>query len=256
MKQQKIKFLLEDISSRAVPEKTDLKSGIFRTLGINESRNSARGLRLSASAILLSIILVLVLATAVYAAYRLWLDPGLQGVKDAGLGSDLNVTAQPTLNPEVTDSYQPSPAMLIGQIQNIGDVKISLDWISINQMRVMVGFSAEGLQDGMSFDNPQIDFHGAATQQYRGAMLSQSEGEIISGVYSSYQWFDTMAVGEKMNVGIDLLLVQTNDGQKALQGTVHFELSDIPTNSGEPTPDSRAIPRTLMGMQSNWNGLL
>ncbi len=255
MKQQTIKSLLEDISSRAVPEKTDLKSSIFQKLGIHESASGTRNLRLSASAILLSIILVLVLATAVYAAYRLWWDPGLQGVKDAGLGSDLNATAQPTLNPQMpTDSYQSSPEMLIGQIQNIGDVKISLDWISVNQMRVIVGFSAEGLQDGMSFDNPQINFHGAATQQYRGAMLSQSEGEIISGVYSSYQWIDTMALGEKMNVGIDLPLVQTNDGQKDVLGTAHFELSDVPTNSGEPALGQQSYAASVNGhaIQLEW----
>lgn len=254
MKQQKIKSLLEDISSRAVPENTDLKPDIFRELGVNDSASGRQSLRLSASAILLSIVLVLVLATAVFAAYRLWLDPGLQGVKEAGLGSDLNVTAQPTLNPEVSDGYQSLPATMIEQIQNIGDVKISLDWISANQMRVMVGFSATGLQAGMSFDKPQVDFHGATTQQYRGAMLSQSEGEVISGVYISYQWLDVMALGETMSIGIDLPLVQTVDGQKVLLGTVHFELSDIPTNSGEPTPGQQSYATNVNGhaIQLEW----
>ena len=43
---------------------------------------------------------LLLASTAVYALYRFFADPGLQAVSDAGLMTDVNVTAQPTILPQ------------------------------------------------------------------------------------------------------------------------------------------------------------
>jgi len=80
------------------------------------------------TALLIALVVLLALAGAGYAAYRLFWDEGLQGVKDAGLGSEVNATAQSTLLPNVTPAGGESkPPMMVGITQVYEGVKVTLD---------------------------------------------------------------------------------------------------------------------------------
>jgi hypothetical protein len=196
---------------------------------------SIHALRLSSSAVIIAIAAILLLASAAFATYKLFLDPGLQGVKDAGLGSNLNVTAQPTLQPAVTPhGGSPLPATLVGSQQTLNGVSVTLDWVSLNRMRLVFGFSAKGLQDGMSFDVPQVAFKGVTPEQYRGASLSLSEGLIVTGEFISFQLIHAENLGGKLDLGIDLPLTQLENGQPVLKSSFHFDLKAIPANTGLP----------------------
>ena len=151
-KNQIIRQALEENSASVFPDNSTIVNPVLERLtGIRSARDS-RWVRFPAVAILLAIVAVAVIATAAFAVYHFLLDPGLQAVKDAGLGEQVNTTAVATQNPQLpTESYQPLPATLIGAEQTHDGVTVSLDWISVNNMRVLFGFSAMGLEQGDEF---------------------------------------------------------------------------------------------------------
>ncbi len=236
MKHEKqIRDAMENLARKEFPEGSSVLPAIREKMQKNRFTGRWAWLRTSTGAIVLAVVSMLVLASAAAAAYFLWLDPGLRAVREAGLGSDLNVTGEQTPNPEITDTFQPVPATLVGATQTLGGVTVSLDWVSLSQMRLLIGFSASGLQEGMSFDLPQVTFVGTTTEQYRGMTLAQGKGETINATFVSYQWLDVTTLGGKAALAIDLPLLQEVNGVRQMVGTVHFDLTDIPTDSNQPS---------------------
>jgi hypothetical protein len=229
-RQKLIHNALDAVARQNIPDDASVFN--LQTTSPAASR-SKHALRLSSSAVIIAIAAILLLATATFAAYKLFLDPGLQAVKDAGLGSSLNVTAQPTLLADVTpQGGSPLPATLVGSQQTQDGVSVTLDWVSLNNMRLVFGFSAKGLQDGMSFDLPQVAFKGVTPADYRGANLSLSESPFVTGEYISFQVIQAENLGGKLDLGIDLPLTRLENGQPVLKSSFHFDLEDIPTGGG------------------------
>lgn len=244
-----IKQILDQNVSETFPEGSSVVMPVLHRITGIAPKGQRMFWRLPVTAILLAIIGVALIATVAFAVYHFFFDPGLQGVKDAGLGADLNTTAQPTLHPQMpTDSYQPLPATLIGSEQTKDGVTVSLDWISVNNTRVLFGFSAEGLQEGMSFDLPQITLINANPEQFRGAALELNGSGVMTGEYISYQVLNDPTLNGQLDLGIDLPLIQIDNSQQTLLNTFHFDLKDVPTDSGQPASGQQTYAAKVNGL--------
>ena len=88
--------ILDAIGAERIPADLDLTPKILVKI------QHGKGIRMQPRTKLVTIVLIvllalLVLTTVAYAIYRLLGDPGLQSVQDAGLVTDLDVTALPTI---------------------------------------------------------------------------------------------------------------------------------------------------------------
>ena len=251
-RQKLIHNALETIARQNIPD----DASVFNLQPTHPATGQTKhALRLSSSAVIIAIAAILLLVTAAFAAYKLFLDPGLQGVKDAGLGSSLNVTAQPTLLADMTpQGGKPLPATLVGSQQTLNGVSVTLEWVSLNNMRLVFGFSAKGLQDGMSFDLPQVAFKGVTPADYRGANLSLGEGPVVTGEFISFQLIHAENLGGKLDLGIDLPLTQLENGQPVLKSSFHFDLNAIPTDGGLPGsyPQTYSTSVNGVGLSLEW----
>jgi hypothetical protein len=250
-----IKQILDQDGAKSFPENSSVVMPVLHQITGNATEGKRSFWRMPVTAILLAIIGVAVIATVGFAVYHFFFDPGLQGVKDAGLGANLNNTAQPTLNPPMpTESYQPLPATMVGSDQTINGITVSLDWISINQMRVLFGFSAEGLLPGMTFDLPRISFNGFTPDQFSGAAFELEGGQVVTGEFISYQVLNDLHEDEKVTLGIDLPLSQVDGNQNQSVSVFHFDLKDIPTNTGQPASGQQTYFAKVngLGIRMDW----
>jgi hypothetical protein len=104
----KIHSALEAVARREIPENTDLWPQIATRLERKDTVHINPKLKLTWTVVL--VLLGLLLATtAAYALYRYFSDPGLQAVSDAGMFTNINSTAQPTILPTSTLNIQATP---------------------------------------------------------------------------------------------------------------------------------------------------
>ncbi len=245
-----IKLALEQDATQSFPENSSVVMPVLQRITGISPKGEKMIWRLPVTAVLLAVIGLALIATVGFAVYHFFFDPGLQGVREAGLGANLNTTAQPTLNPQIpTDSYQGLPATLIGSDQTNNGVTVSLDWISVNNVRVLFGFSAEGLLEGMSFDSPQITFIGSTPVQFRGSAFELDGNQVVTGEFISYQVINDLGSNNKLDLGIDLPLIQMGNNQKTVLSTFHFDLKDIPANTGQPASGQQTYATKVNGLE-------
>lgn len=227
--------VLENIARKAIPDNASILPVVQKSVKMNPRTHRIVPLGRVGTAVIIAIAVVLFLATVGYAAYRLFWDPGLQGVKDAGLGADVNKTAQSTLLPEVTPIAGASkPAMMVGITQTHEETKVTLDWVSLNPSRLVFGFTASGLAEDEIFGMPQVTFSGTETKQLRGASLILNGSEPINGEYISYQVINDVPVDGRVRLEIVLPLMQKQGTNERGLVTFNFEVKDVPVNSDQP----------------------
>lgn len=250
-----IKQILEIEAASTFPDQSSVVLPVLQKLtGINP-KSSKSLWKMPVTAILLAIICLAVIATVGFAVYHFFFDPGLQGVKDAGLGTDLNTTAVPTLNPTMpTHRFQLLPATQVNLEQTYEGITVSLDWISVNQMRVLFGFSAKGLQPGMTFELPQFSITGITPEQYTGAAFEVTGGEVVEGEFISYQVLNDLPESGKVSLGIDLPLTQADGNPKQDVTVFHFDLEDIPANTNQPASGQQTFLATVnsLSIRMEW----
>jgi len=153
MKNRHLKSTLEKITRNAVTEDVDLWRGIESQLAGKGASKMKTQFKFSTS-LVIALITLLLVSTAVYAYYRfLGSDPGLQGVDEQNLITNIETVAIPTvysIPPEVTplskwsDEISAPPATIIAE-QAMQDVKVTLDWAYADESRVAIRFSISGL---------------------------------------------------------------------------------------------------------------
>lgn len=185
--------------------------------------------------VLIVFLALLVLTTVAYAVYRLVSDPGLQSVQDAGLVTDLKVTAQPTLLPTHTPASTPQPATNPALSQTLEGVTLALDWIYLDEGRLAMGMKFTDLPTDTALEAPQVTFRNVTPVQAQGYSQSIRSDE-HQAVYVSYQVIQAEAVGGKVSLGVDVPLVRrTGDEQTAL-AIFHFDVKDVPVYAGQTIP--------------------
>lgn len=93
-------------------------------------------------ALLLVLIALLMLSAVAYAFYRIMMDPGLQAVQNAGLITDKNQPAQPTLFANQTRQKENLAATVTPSIENL---KVNLNWAYADEARVAFQITITGL---------------------------------------------------------------------------------------------------------------
>lgn len=182
---ERLKFALESIARREVPETANLWPQLATQLAEKEIRTMKPSLKIIWMVLLVLLALALV-SGAAYALYNYFRgDAGLEAVSQAGLVSEANVIALPT--PLPTHAPLP-PAVSLGEAQTLHGVTLTLDWVYLDDLWQAIGFSVAGLAADQRLGIPQLDFGEIQPEQYRGAGLAllPSEGG-LKGRYVVHQ---------------------------------------------------------------------
>lgn len=226
--------ILDRAAAKKVPDTIDLTPRILSQIAAERSIPMQPKMRL-ATVILLVFLTLVLISTVAYAVYRLVGDPGLQSVQDAGLITDVDVTAQPTVLPTLTPERTPPPAGDLENAQTLQGVTLALDWVYLDETRLALGMNFTELPDGAMLGAPVISFKGVTPEGTQ--TFSQSvRGDENRSIYVSYQVIHADAVGGKVDITMDVPLVgQEGAGQTTLD-TFHFELAGVPVYAGQWVP--------------------
>ena len=220
-----LKNALGNIASREFPEGTTLLRGQPES----PARVISKWKRYPALTIALALI---ALATVAFCFFKLFIDPGLTGVRNAGLGTNPNSSAAPTLLPPTpTSGLVEVPPTMLDQSQTLQGVTIHLEWIALNNTGLVVGFRFSGLPEGQTIGIPAADFENVEAQDFRGRILQLYSGEVLTGEFTSLQ----VVNDPRAKDGVDLSLqIPLTDAQGNLIDTFVFPLKNIPATSTSP----------------------
>jgi hypothetical protein len=224
---EKIHSALETIVRRDIPENTNLWPQIAARI---ERKEPLMNPKLKLAWMLALVLLALLLATtAAYAVYRFYADPQMQALSDAGMITDLNITAQPRALPTINPETVSGSAKLVGTEQTQNGVTLRLDWVSLLDARQIIQISAQGLSPQMALGVPKVQYPDRTPEQYRGAIFSLDGQETLTGRYVSYQILrKNDQIGGQAQMQIDIPLLQ-RDGKESKQvANFHFDLQDVP----------------------------
>lgn len=218
------KTLLDSAAADRVPDSLDLTTKILSQIR-SEKRTMMQPRMKLASTLLIVVLAVLAVTTIVYAVYRIaGGDPGLQAVQEAGLETNLNITAQATVLPTATPAAEPPLPVNLALSQTRAGVTLALDWIYLDETQMGLGMHSSELPQGLELDAPVVTFEGVTPMQPRG-WTQRINSQTGQSEYASYQVIHARDMNGKLNVGVDVALRKA--GGVALD-TFHFELSDIP----------------------------
>lgn len=218
------KTLLDSTAADRVPDSLDLTTKILSQIR-SEKRTMMQPRMKLASTLLIVLLAVLAVTTIVYAVYRIaGGDPGLQAVQDAGLETNLNVTAQATVLPTATPAAELPLPVNLTLSQTRAGVTLTLDWIYLDESRLGLGMNSSDLPQGLELGAPVVTFAGVTPMQVRG-WTQRINNQTGQSEYASYQVIHASDVNGRLNLSVDVALLQV--GGVALD-TFHFELSDIP----------------------------
>lgn len=186
MKESRVRSILEALASHSVSTKTDLWPEIEARL--NQENPSMR-LRTRWSWSLALVILALALLTSVaYALYRYFSDPGLRSAGEAGLITDVNTTSEPSLlTPAPQFASGSGEALSIGETQTQDGIRLTLDWLYVEDARQALHLTVSGLGPDMRLGVPRLTLTGTDPSTYTGATLLLEGDEVLGGTYEVHQ---------------------------------------------------------------------
>ena len=234
MKPRSYPQILDTAVAGRISERVDLTPRILGAVRTQKVVRMQPRMKLAAT-ILLAVLAALALSTAVYAVYRWITDPGLRSVQDAGLVTDLNITARPTLLPTSGEVLPAGQATSIGLNQTLEGITLTLDWIYLDESRLALGIQYTPLPPDLRLDAPRVSFIGLTPLQSYGYSQSFRSDE-NQAVYVSYQIIHADEAGGKVNLSLDVPLVRSSGGEKTALADFHFDLHEIPIYRGQTLP--------------------
>lgn len=193
----------------------------------------------------------------VYAAVRQLFglgDPGLQSVQDAGLVTDLNVTAMPTIFPTNSPVGTPQPASSVEQRQTLEGVTLTLDWVYLDEGRLALGMKFTPLPANITLDTPRVTFDGITPLQMQGYSQSLRSDE-NQAVYVSYQVIHAEAVGGKAKITVEVPLVKQNGNEQTVLANFHFDIKDVLVLTGQTLPIQQTYAVQRNGVEVRLNSV-
>jgi hypothetical protein len=125
-----------------IPENIDLWPGIQAKVSSKKSAPAPIRWKLSFTLVIVLAALIMV-ATAVYAYYRIMIDPGLQTVENAGKVAAINQTAAPTVFAAVPSQLAPAAG---SSVKTHNGITVTLNWAYADENRLALQLSVEGLK--------------------------------------------------------------------------------------------------------------
>jgi hypothetical protein len=221
--------ILDTAASERISQSLNLTPKILAQIHPEKGKMIQPGKKL-ANAMLIVIVLMTVLSitTIAYAIYQLTGgDPGLKSIQDAGLQTTLNITAQPTVLPTITPAVKPQEPVKLGFSQNHSGVVLTLDSIYIDESHLELSMRFSTAPPGLELGAPSVTYANVTPVQPRGSTerlnIAAGQAEFIS-----YQVIHASDVNGKLNLSIDVPVLQTSGMQSTPQDNFHFDLRDIP----------------------------
>ena len=195
---------------------------------------------------------LIALATVAFCFLNCSLIPAWTGVRNAGLGTNPNSSAAPTLLPPTPTSglvEVPQPCSI--RAKHFRVWTIHLEWIALNNTGLVVGFRFSGLPKDKPSVFPRQDFENVEAQDFRGRILQLYSGEVLTGEFTSLQ----VVNDPRAKDGVDLSLqIPLTDAQGNLIDTFVFPLKNIPATSTSPRVGqfSRAVKIDNVMVRLDW----
>ncbi len=246
---QKTEFqILDDLAAEHIPQTTNLAPRILAAL------EPAQGVRTMppkikfATTLLIVTLAILAITTIAYALYRWIGDPGMQSVEEAGLLTELDITAQPTILPALTPVSPPPAAALLGESQSLEGVSLTLDWAYLDESRLALGMSFSNLPPHLTLGSPEVTFVGITPVQALGWSQSlrtnQNQAE-----YISYQLIQIESMGDKVDLEIEVPLLQIGVETPQTLATFRFAVHDLKVYQGQTLPIQQTYAVRVNGVE-------
>jgi hypothetical protein len=199
-------------------------------------------------AVIAAILALLLLTGIAYAVGRLIIDPGLQSVQDAGLVTDLGATAQPTLLPTKQAMIVPATALTLDQSETVEGVTLTLDWVYLDETRLLYGVQFSDLPDNVTVGFPTMFVNGLLL----GGDQQQSKSLRMFGtraIYLSNQVLQSSVVGENVALELAIPLLRSEGGKETQAAVFHFSLENVPLNTGQTLGFQQTAAASVNGIE-------
>jgi hypothetical protein len=154
------------------------------------------------------------------------LDPGLQTVEAAGLVTELEITAQATVT---------------GTDGSVEDITVTLDWVYLDEGRLVLGFVTSSIPSGCALENPVI----VAGQTLKSNLTfsSVSEGEDADQIiFSAYNPLQENNRDKQVDFSVILHLIDVEDPARVPLAEFHYDLVGIPVHKGQTIDMEQTTP--------------
>ena len=146
-----------------------------------------------------------------------FIDPGLETVAEAELVTEVEVLSQYTIQ---------------GLDNSTEVITVILDWVYIDESRLVLGFITDSIPTGMVLGLPTV----TAEQSLRHDLVfsSISEGDNPNQIiFSAYNPIQLDSHEKQVSFSMDLPLLESYDPAKTPLAVFHFELKDVPILKGK-----------------------
>lgn len=245
MKTQKSPGLLDWAIQDKVPAHVDLTARVMQKAAASQVLSFAP--RMKTASIFLALASLIFISSVGYAVYRLVLDPGLQGVKNAGLVSTQGATALPTIQP-TAETAAPPQAVIIAQSQVIEGVSLTLDWVYLDSTRFLSGLSFNSLPDGITPGIPVITFDGQplGSGQQPVQYLHITASNIL---FLSNQVTNLSAGRQEAALEVNVPLLRRVDGVDSQVALFNFKVNNVPLYPGQTLPFQQTAAVSVNGAE-------
>lgn len=240
--------ILESLAAEHLPETIDLAPRILAAIETSQGGKTMPVKMKFATTLLLVTFAILAITTIAYALYRWIGDPGLQSVENAGLLTELDITAQPTILPTPTPAAPHPVAAQLGESQSLKGISLTLDWAYLDETRLALGMSFSNLPPDLTLGSPEVTFVGITPVQALGWSQSlrtnQNQAE-----YISYQLIQTESMGDKVNLEIEVPLLQIDEEAPQTLATFRFFVDDLKVYPGQTLPVQQTYAVRVNGVE-------
>jgi hypothetical protein len=180
--------------------------------------------------VLLAAIIIMAGPRNVYAHIKAFFDiddPGLQTVEAAGLVTDLEMTPEPTI---------------LSSDRSIENISVILDWVYIDEGRLVLGFSLESVPSGLTLDLPTITDHQSFKSNLTFSSNSVEDENASQFIFSAYNPIRKDDNAREVNFGIDVSLIESGDADKDPLAVFHFDLEGVPVHKGRTYDTKQSLP--------------
>lgn len=253
MTPQKSSQILDWVLDEKIPSHVNLTERVMTAARQTRLPSGYPHMKLATS-LLIAIGALLVLSSAVYAVYRIVIDPGLQSVKDAGLVKDIGTSAQPTLLPTASATPVPPTALMVDQSQTVEGVSMTLDWAYLDETRLLFGIQFSDLPAGVSVGFPMVTVNGQplGDQQQENEFLQATRTQAI---YLSNQVTQSGVYGKTVALAVELPLLRSQDGAESQAAVFHFTLDQVPLNQGRTLGFDQSAATNVNGVEMQLHSL-
>ena len=162
-------------------------------------------------------------------------DPGLQAVEEAGLVTDLDISAEPTVMDNAATAEVPKEVTPLSLSQSLGEITVTLDWVYIDSGRLALAFTPASMPPELAFGTPTLTFDGFSPGRREGSVLAvmADNGQYI---FVSYQVINPEIVGDRINFSVELPLMKPAEPKWEEQAVYRFDLQGILVYQGRTVP--------------------